>query len=78
MEHKVKKVKSSNGEYSAIYEYDNEYIDQLFDINTKDTPETLEKVIMSKSIEYISKDKQVDKVTQSNPSNKYKNLLDSL
>ena len=69
-----KVVTNSDRSTGVINEYNHEYIDRLFDITTQVKQDTPEVNKTTKSIEYISKNVEVDKDNLSNPSNKYKNL----
>jgi hypothetical protein len=73
-----KVVTNSDRSIASINEYNHEYIDRLFDITPQVKQDTPEVNQTTKSIEYISQDLEVDKDNLSNPSNKYKNILDSL
>lgn len=77
MEPIVKTVKNWDGSYGTIYQYDNEYIDKLFDINTSDTPDNLDHSEVKESIEYISQEEIGKKGNKSNLE-RYTDMIDNM
>ena len=77
MEHTVKKFRNRDNSYSSIYQYDDEYIDRLFNIDTSDNPDTLDQSEVDESIKHISQE-EIGKKGNKSDTGRYTDMIDSL
>jgi hypothetical protein len=71
---KVLKIKYSDYTTKTIYEYDAEYINDIFNIDIQDKPQAAGYTLSANTIEVIKKREEAEQQRQ-NDYNRYKQLL---